>query len=140
LSSFVHVTDPGKDTFIYVIERGVLLSITDASASMYEVFDYCSNLGQSEGSEFRPPGDLPERMTVFQSQLSRKAKEDPFEDDNRNKNGEKTGHGTAVASKALGSKHGVAKKVSQYQSHMHLATRCYHTQHFLLQPDNFYLS
>jgi hypothetical protein len=59
-------------------------------------------------------------MTVFQSEKSRSNKEDPYEDDHKDKNGEKTGHGTAVASKALGSRYGLAKKVSQSQFRKHL--------------------
>jgi hypothetical protein len=64
----------------------------------------CSLRRQTEGSEFRPPGDIPANMKVLQTVLSIQAGQDPVVGE--------TDHGTAVASKALGSRFGLAKKVS----------------------------
>jgi hypothetical protein len=75
----------------------------------YERDDFATNQFQKKKVEyeFRPPGGFPDRIQVLQTMYSKNENhEDPLKDDSGHS------HGTAVASKALGSQYGLAKSVS----------------------------
>jgi hypothetical protein len=91
LRDFVHISEPGKNTFIYVVGVGIR---GEAVNGKYE-------------EEFRPPGGYPDRIQVLQTATSMDEGEDKYFDEDK-----KEGHTTYVASKALGSQWGLAKSVS----------------------------
>ncbi|KAH7347071.1 peptidase S8/S53 domain-containing protein [Pyrenochaeta sp. MPI-SDFR-AT-0127] len=91
LADFVHVPEPGENTFVYIMDRGVR---TYAYNPMYEY-------------EFHPEHEDPNNIVVLQTATSLFEKQSPWED-----HSESGFHGTFVASKAIGTQFGVAKKAT----------------------------
>jgi hypothetical protein len=109
LTDFVHVSEPGKGSFVYVVGSGVRLEAVNVSSQPPINSNDIDSQKQKADYEFHLPGGSPENIEVLQTQMSIEAKQDPHTDADT-----EFGHTTAVASKALGSQWGVAKSVSSY--------------------------
>ncbi|KAF2850900.1 hypothetical protein T440DRAFT_529503 [Plenodomus tracheiphilus IPT5] len=100
---YIYVPDPGKNTFIYVIDEGIHLNVLNEDSEREFV-----ELAKEEGEQ------------VLQTSTSKDRNEKPGDDDSA------TSHGTNVAFKAAGKLFGVAKAVC-FSTSMKGGACLYHT-------------